>query len=44
MTTVGAGDASAAASGLSTAELTAWRTFLRAHATVVRRLEAELLL
>ena len=29
---------------LSPAELTAWRTFLRAHATVVRRLEAELLL
>ena len=28
--------------GLSTVELTAWRTFLRAHATVVRRLEAEL--
>ncbi len=32
------------ASVLSPAELTAWRTFLRAHATVVRRLEAELLL
>ncbi len=30
------------AAALSTAELTAWRTFLRAHATVVRRLEAEL--
>jgi DNA-binding MarR family transcriptional regulator len=44
MTTVGAGEATAAATGLSTAELTAWRTFLRAHATVVRRLEAELLL
>lgn len=28
--------------GLTTAELTAWRTFLRAHATVLRRLEAEL--
>ncbi|MGI8535104.1 MAG: MarR family winged helix-turn-helix transcriptional regulator [Mycobacteriales bacterium] len=28
--------------GLSPAELTAWRTFLRAHATVLRRLEAEL--
>ncbi|MCW2616327.1 MAG: transcriptional regulator, MarR family [Frankiales bacterium] len=28
--------------GLSSAELTAWRTFLRAHATVVRRLEHEL--
>jgi DNA-binding MarR family transcriptional regulator len=27
---------------LSTGELAAWRTFLRAHATVVRRLEAEL--
>ena len=32
------------ASVLSPAELTAWRTFLRAHAKVVRRLEAELLL
>ncbi len=32
------------ASVLSPAELTAWRTFLRAHATAVRRLEAELLL
>ncbi|MBC7373861.1 MAG: MarR family transcriptional regulator [Frankiales bacterium] len=30
--------------GLSSAELTAWRTFLRAHATVTRRLEAELVL
>ena len=29
--------------GLSTAELTAWRAFLRAHATIVRALEAELL-
>ena len=29
--------------GLSAAELTAWRSFLRAHATVVRALEAELL-
>ena len=28
--------------GLSAAELSAWRTFLRAHATVTRRLEAEL--
>ena len=28
--------------GLSTAELSTWRTFLRAHATVTRRLEAEL--
>ena len=28
--------------GLSSDELTAWRTFLRAHATVVRRLEQEL--
>ena len=27
---------------LSTTEMTAWRTFLRAHATVLRRLEAEL--
>ena len=27
---------------LSTGELAAWRTFLRAHATVTRRLEAEL--
>lgn len=27
---------------LSTSEQTAWRTFLRAHATLVRRLEAEL--
>jgi DNA-binding MarR family transcriptional regulator len=31
-----------APSGLSAGELLAWRTFLRAHATVVRRLEAEL--
>jgi len=29
--------------GLTPAELKAWRTFLRAHATVVRALEAELL-
>ena len=29
--------------GLTTAELAAWRTFLRAHATVLRRLEAELM-
>ena len=29
--------------GLTSAELTAWRTFLRAHSTVVRALEAELL-
>ena len=29
--------------GLTSAELSAWRTFLRAHATVVRALEAELL-
>ena len=29
-------------SALSPADLSAWRTFLRAHATVVRRLEAEL--
>jgi len=29
--------------GLSTAELSTWRTFLRAHATVTRRLEAELI-
>jgi DNA-binding MarR family transcriptional regulator len=29
-------------SALTPAGLTAWRTFLRAHATVVRRLEAEL--
>jgi len=29
-------------SALTPADLTAWRTFLRAHATVVRRLEAEL--
>jgi len=28
--------------GLSAVELSAWRTFLRAHATVTRRLEAEL--
>jgi DNA-binding MarR family transcriptional regulator len=28
--------------GLSVAEMAAWRTFLRAHATVVRQLEAEL--
>ena len=28
--------------GLSSAELQTWRTFLRAHATVTRRLEAEL--
>ncbi len=28
--------------GLSSAELTTWRTFLRAHATVTRRLEHEL--
>lgn len=32
-----------APTGLSSAELTAWRTFLRAHATVVRQLEHELL-
>jgi DNA-binding MarR family transcriptional regulator len=32
-----------AQSGLTSAELRAWRTFLRAHATVVRALEAELL-
>ena len=32
-----------AESGLTSAELRAWRTFLRAHATVVRALEAELL-
>jgi DNA-binding MarR family transcriptional regulator len=30
------------ASGLTAAEQTAWRTFLRAHATLVRRLESEL--
>jgi DNA-binding MarR family transcriptional regulator len=30
-------------SGLTSAELAAWRTFLRAHATVVRALEADLL-
>jgi len=29
-------------SAMTPADLTAWRTFLRAHATVVRRLEAEL--
>ncbi len=29
--------------GLTSTELTAWRTFLRAHATVTRRLEAELI-
>jgi DNA-binding MarR family transcriptional regulator len=29
-------------SALTPADLTAWRTFLRAHATVVRRLETEL--
>ena len=29
--------------GLTSAEQTAWRTFLRAHATIVRALEAELL-
>jgi DNA-binding MarR family transcriptional regulator len=29
--------------GLTSAELTAWRTFLRAHSTIVRALEAELL-
>ena len=29
--------------GLTSAEQTAWRSFLRAHATVVRALEAELL-
>ena len=29
--------------GLTSAEQTAWRTFLRAHSTVVRALEAELL-
>jgi DNA-binding MarR family transcriptional regulator len=28
--------------GLSGVELSAWRTFLRAHATITRRLEAEL--
>ncbi len=28
--------------GLTAVELSAWRTFLRAHATVTRRLEAEL--
>ena len=28
--------------GLSSTELSTWRTFLRAHATVTRRLEAEL--
>jgi DNA-binding MarR family transcriptional regulator len=33
----------AAQQGLSSAELAAWRIFLRAHATVVRALEAELL-
>ena len=32
-----------AQSGLTSAELGAWRAFLRAHATVVRALEAELL-
>jgi DNA-binding MarR family transcriptional regulator len=30
------------AASLSSAELAAWRTFLRAHATITRRLEAEL--
>ncbi|HEU0103072.1 MAG TPA: MarR family transcriptional regulator [Mycobacteriales bacterium] len=30
------------AAGLSEAEQTAWRTFLRAHATLLRRLEGEL--
>lgn len=35
--------APAAPTGLSSAELTTWRTFLRAHATVTRRLEHELL-
>ena len=29
--------------GLTDAELSAWRTFLRAHSTVTRRLEAELM-
>jgi len=29
--------------GLTASEQNAWRTFLRAHATIVRRLEAELL-
>ncbi len=29
--------------GLTSAELAAWRTFLRAHATVVRALESELM-
>ena len=29
--------------GLSSTELSTWRTFLRAHATVTRRLEAELI-
>ncbi len=29
--------------GLSSAELSTWRTFLRAHATVTRQLEAELI-
>ena len=32
-----------ARTGLSASEQIAWRTFLRAHATIVRRLEAELL-
>lgn len=32
-----------ARTGLSASEQNAWRTFLRAHATIVRRLEAELL-
>jgi len=32
-----------ARTGLNPAEMHAWRTFLRAHATVVRRLEAELM-
>lgn len=31
-----------APTGLSSAELATWRTFLRAHATVTRRLESEL--
>ena len=32
-----------APTGLSSIELTAWRTFLRAHATVLRKLEHELM-
>lgn len=38
----GPGEVAAPAGTLSPLQLTAWRTFLRAHATLVRRLENEL--